>query len=66
VARELHDTASQIIFSIALTSRSAQILLKKDPERVAGQLERLQEMTASALAELRSLITQMRDAQEVE
>jgi signal transduction histidine kinase len=63
-ARELHDTVSQIIFSIALTTRSAQILLKKDSTRVAAQIDQLQALTAEALGELRLLITQMKDPKE--
>jgi signal transduction histidine kinase len=60
LARELHDSVSQSIFSIILTARSAQLLLERDPERVPEQLLRLQEMTGDALSQLRSLITQMR------
>ena len=60
LARELHDTVSQLIFSITLTTRSAQLLLGKNPARVPEQLDRLQEMTGTALSQLRSLITQMR------
>lgn len=60
LARELHDTVSQLIFSISLTTRSAQVLLERDPSRAAQELERLQGMTAEALAQLRSLITQLR------
>ena len=60
LARELHDSVSQSIFSIILTARSAQLLLDRDPERVPEQLLRLQEMTGEALSQLRSLITQMR------
>jgi signal transduction histidine kinase len=60
LARELHDSVGQTIFSATLTTRSAQLLLEKDPTRVPGQLERLQEMTDNALSQLRSLITQMR------
>ena len=66
LARELHDTVSQLIFSINLTTRSAQLLLKKDPGRVPEHLKRLQEMTADALSQLRSLITQLRPAQNPE
>ena len=66
LARELHDTVSQLIFSINLTIRSAQLLLKKEPARVAVQLHRLQEMTADALAQLRSLISQLRPTQNPE
>ena len=60
LARELHDTVSQFIFSISLTTRSAQVLLKTDPARLPEQLERLQTMTGEALAQLRSLISRLR------
>jgi signal transduction histidine kinase len=60
LARELHDSVSQSIFSIILTGRSAQLLLARDPGRVPGLLLNLQEMTGEALSQLRSLITQMR------
>ncbi len=63
LARELHDTVSQFIFSINLTARSVQLLLKTDPSRVPEHLDRLQEMTTSALSQLRSLITQLRPVQ---
>lgn len=66
LARELHDTVSQLIFSINLTTRSAQLLLKKDPVRVPEQLNRLHEMTTDALGKLRSLITQLRPPQNPE
>lgn len=60
LARELHDSVGQMIFSATLTTRSAQLLVEKDPARVPEQLDRLQEMTGNALSQLRSLITQMR------
>jgi signal transduction histidine kinase len=63
LARELHDTVSQLIFSISLTTRSAQLLLEKDPERVSEHLLSLQGMTGDALRQLRSLITQLRSPQ---
>jgi signal transduction histidine kinase len=64
LARELHDTVSQMIFSISLTTRSAQLLLDKDPARLLEQLHALQETTSAALKQLRSLITQLRPPQE--
>jgi signal transduction histidine kinase len=60
LARELHDTVSQLVFSITLTSRSTQLLLQQDSTRVREQLERLRDLCAGALAQLRSLISQMR------
>lgn len=60
LARELHDTVSQLIFSISLTSRSAQLLLEKDPACAAEQINSLQNISSTALSQLRSLITQLR------
>jgi signal transduction histidine kinase len=59
LARELHDSVSQHIFSIMLTAMSAQILLEKDPTRLPEQFDRLEEMTSSALSQLRSLISRL-------
>ncbi|CAG0932855.1 Sensor histidine kinase LnrJ [Thermoflexales bacterium] len=60
VARELHDSVNQTIFSITLTVEAAQTILGKDPGRVLPYLTQLQDMTSSALAQLRSLIGQLR------
>jgi signal transduction histidine kinase len=64
LARELHDTVSQLIFSISLTARAAELLLERDPTRVPEQLNRLKEMTTDALSQLRSFITQLRPPQK--
>ena len=60
LARELHDSVSQVIFSITLISESARLLLERDPARVPEQIERLQDMTSNALNQLRSLIAELR------
>jgi signal transduction histidine kinase len=59
LARELHDSVSQTMFSIGLHSRSARILLERDPDRLRPQLELLQLLTQNALAEMRSLIADL-------
>jgi signal transduction histidine kinase len=59
LARELHDSVSQTIFSISLYSRSARILLERDPQRLRPHLEQLQILTQSALEETRSLIADL-------
>jgi len=64
LARELHDSVSQTIFSIVLNTRSTQILLERQPDRVRPQLEQLQVLTQEALAEMRSLIAQLRPQKE--
>jgi signal transduction histidine kinase len=56
----LHDSVGQMIFSINLTAESARLVLEKDPERLPGHFERLQELTGSALSQMRALIGQWR------
>ena len=62
LARDLHDSVTQSIFSMTLTAESARILLERDPARTAPQLARLQELAQGALEEMRSLIYQLRPA----
>jgi signal transduction histidine kinase len=60
LARDLHDSVSQTMFSILLHARSTQLLLERDPAQVRSQLGQLQELTHSALAQMRGLIAQLR------
>jgi signal transduction histidine kinase len=60
VVRELHDSVNQSIFSITLTAEAARTMLDRDPARVPPYLDQLQAMTTSALAQMRSLIGQLR------
>ena len=60
LARDLHDSVTQSIFSMTLTAESAKILLERDHTKVAPQLERLQDLSQEALSEMRSLIYQLR------
>ncbi len=59
IARELHDSVSQTVFSIRFTAQAAHLALQSDAARLPEQLDRLQQMTASALAQLRSLIAEL-------
>jgi signal transduction histidine kinase len=56
LARDLHDSVSQTIFSMTLTAQAARILLDRDPARVPAKLDHLQALAQSALAEMRYLI----------
>ncbi|NJD60857.1 MAG: hypothetical protein C3F13_19240 [Anaerolineales bacterium] len=64
LARELHDSVSQTMFSIILNTRAIQILQERDPTRVGPQLKHLQTLTQDALLEMRSLIVQLRPQHE--
>ena len=62
LARELHDSVTQTIFSMTLTAESSRILLKRDPKQVEPQLDRLNELAQGALEEMRTLIHELRPA----
>ncbi len=64
LARDLHDSVSQTIFSVTLTSQAARVLLTRDPARVPELLDRLEGMTGDALRELRSLIARLHPPHE--
>jgi signal transduction histidine kinase len=63
LARELHDSVTQTLFSIGLTAEAASELVEADPARARAQLGRLQELTRAAMAEMRSLIFELRPAE---
>ena len=68
MARELHDSVSQALYSIALGTHTALALLEREnPVRAAKPLEYVLSLTDAALAEMRALIFELRpDALEKE
>lgn len=60
LARELHDSVTQTVFSMNLTSQSAALLLERDPSRVVDQLERMYTLSRSALGEMQILIEELK------
>jgi signal transduction histidine kinase len=60
LARELHDSVTQALFSMTLLTRSIELLVQRDPEAVVEKLASLRELQRDALAEMRSLIFELR------
>jgi signal transduction histidine kinase len=61
LARELHDSVTQSLFSVTLLSEAALNLLDRDdPLKARERLERANELAQGALAEMRALIFQLR------
>jgi signal transduction histidine kinase len=60
MARDLHDSVTQTIFSMNLAVQAAQLLAKKDPQRVEEQLDRLQALAGSAVSEFQVLSNRMK------
>ncbi len=59
LARELHDSVTQTVFSMNLTAQGAALLFAREPSRVAGQLERLEELAAGAMTEIQALVAHL-------
>jgi PAS domain S-box-containing protein len=62
LARELHDSVTQALFSMGLTTRSLEMLLESDPAAARQKLQELRDLQRDALAEMRSLIFELRPA----
>jgi signal transduction histidine kinase len=60
LARELHDSVSQILYSISLGVHTARTLLDRDPSLVAEPLDDVLSLAKSGLAEMRALIFELR------
>jgi len=60
LARDLHDSVSQTLFSLSLHARAARLCLQRDPARLRPELEQLQTLAHAALAEIRGLIEHLR------
>jgi signal transduction histidine kinase len=62
LARELHDSVSQTLFSISLLADAAAALIDRDAPKTRMQLQELREMARAANEEMRSLIFELRPA----
>jgi two-component system NarL family sensor kinase len=59
LARDLHDSVTQLLFSSTLLAESLPGLLRKGPEEAAPKLERLIELNRRALGEMRGLLREL-------
>lgn len=66
LARDLHDSVTQTVFSMSLTAQSAKLLLDRDPCRLKEQLQRMEQLSQSALSEMKLLVTEMQPSEGIE
>jgi signal transduction histidine kinase len=59
LARELHDSVTQTVFSMNLAVQTARFLWPSDPGRVNAQLDRFLELADSAMDEIRTLVAHL-------
>lgn len=63
LARDLHDSVSQTLFSVVLTAEAASALIDRDPARAKAEVQKVQDLSQDALKEMRSLIFELRSAE---
>lgn len=60
LARELHDSVTQTLFSMTLTAEAARTQIDRNPARAVVQVERLKAAAHQSLGEMRELLLQLR------
>ena len=62
LARDLHDSVTQTLFSASLTAEVLPRIWERNPQEGMVRLEKLRELTRGALAEMRTLLLELRPA----
>ncbi len=66
LARELHDSVTQLIFSMTLIAQSIAPAWQRHPAEGERRVKRLLELSQSTLAEMRALLAELRPAADAE
>jgi signal transduction histidine kinase len=66
LARELHDAVTQTLFSASLIAEAVPALWESDPQEGRALLAELRQLSRGALAEMRTLLLELRPAALVE
>jgi signal transduction histidine kinase len=64
LARELHDSVTQLIFSMTLVAQSIPPAWRRDPAEGERRLQWLLELSQSTLVEMRVLLAELRPAED--
>jgi signal transduction histidine kinase/PAS domain-containing protein len=60
LARDLHDSVTQVLFSASLLAEVLPQIWRRDPEQGLKKLEKLRQLTRGALAEMRTMLLELR------
>ncbi|MGL4610628.1 MAG: HAMP domain-containing sensor histidine kinase [Trueperaceae bacterium] len=60
LSRDLHDSISQHLFSLAMGTNDLASLIRRDPSKAAVQAEQLSQMATRAQDDLREVLSQLR------
>ena len=64
LARELHDSVTQLIFSTTLIAQSIASAWRRDPAEGQKRVDRLLELSQTSLREMRALLFELRPGEE--
>jgi len=59
IARELHDSVTQLLFSITLIAQALAPAWRRDPDEGERRVQRMLELSQAALAELRAMLAKL-------
>lgn len=62
LARDLHDSVAQTLFSLSLTSEAALTLAQDGVEKATDEIRKVSRLARDALAEMRSIVFELRPA----
>jgi signal transduction histidine kinase len=62
LARDLHDSVTQVLFAASLVAEVLPQIWHRDPERAEASLEELRRLSRGALAEMRTMLLELRPA----
>jgi PAS domain S-box-containing protein len=60
LARDLHDSVTQMLFTASLVAEVLPRIWQRDPQRAMESLEELRRLTRGALAEMRTMLLELR------
>ena len=60
LARDLHDSVTQVLFSASLLAEVMPQIWRRDPEQGLQRLDKLRRLTRGALAEMRTMLLELR------
>jgi GAF domain-containing protein/anti-sigma regulatory factor (Ser/Thr protein kinase) len=66
IARDLHDSVTQVLFGMTLMAQSLPGACRRDPDEAERRADRLLELSRQALAEMRGLLAAWRSAEAAE
>jgi two-component system sensor histidine kinase/response regulator len=66
IARELHDSVNQTLFVMKISAQSLMMDAEKLPPEILAELENLNKLSHSSIAEMRTLLNELRPSQITE